>query len=222
MGMIAHDLRAPVNQLAGFLQLIRMDGSLNEEQKFYAAQMDKTIVRANSLINEFLAFKAMEEQEQLPAEAFAVSELLTRKVQEYLPAAHEKDIALLFYKENKPLWAKANPDALGRVMDNLISNAIKFSEPHTQVSISAEEHQTYIRISVIDQGPGFTDADQQRMFRKFQKLSARPTAGEISTGLGLSIVKVLTEKMNGRVHCQSSPGKGSTFVLELPKFVATA
>ena len=74
----------------------------------------------------------------------------------------------------------------------------------------------FIRIEISDQGPGLTDDDMKKMFGKFARLSAQPTGGEHSTGLGLSIVKKLVEAMNGKVWCESEPGKGATFIVELP------
>lgn len=74
----------------------------------------------------------------------------------------------------------------------------------------------FIRIEIQDEGPGLTEDDMKKMFGKFARLSAQPTAGEHSTGLGLSIVKKLVEAMNGKVWCESEPGKGATFIVELP------
>ena len=74
----------------------------------------------------------------------------------------------------------------------------------------------YIRIEIEDQGPGITEADMKKLFGKFARLSAQPTGGEHSTGLGPSIVKKLVEAMNGRVWCESEPGKGAKFIVELP------
>jgi signal transduction histidine kinase len=78
----------------------------------------------------------------------------------------------------------------------------------------------YIRIEIEDQGPGITEADMKKLFGKFARLSAQPTGGEHSTGLGLSIVKKLVEAMNGRVWCESEPGKGAKFIVELPAVVS--
>lgn len=81
---------------------------------------------------------------------------------------------------------------------------------------SSPSTKKYIRIEIEDQGPGITEADMKKLFGKFARLSAQPTGGEHSTGLGLSIVKKLVEAMNGRVWCESQPGKGAKFIVELP------
>ena len=78
-----------------------------------------------------------------------------------------------------------------------------------------KEVENKIVVKVRDEGPGFTIEDQRQLYRKFQRLSARPTGGESSTGLGLSIVKALVEKMNGELICQSEEGNGATFIVKL-------
>ena len=104
-------------------------------------------------------------------------------------------------------------------MDNLLSNAIKFSHPNGTITITVLDTHSEIWTGVKDNGPGISDADRAKLFGKFQKLSARPTGGEESTGLGLSIVKRLTEEMNGRVWCESTLGESATFWIALPKVI---
>ncbi len=103
------------------------------------------------------------------------------------------------------------------IMDNLLSNALKFSPAKSIVRVNLSSANGQYRLKVIDQGPGFSEEDKSKMFRKFQKLSARPTGGENSTGLGLSIIKVLTEKLRGDVELISEKGKGATFNIVLPR-----
>jgi signal transduction histidine kinase len=111
---------------------------------------------------------------------------------------------------------KLDVDYLGRILDNLISNAIKFSSSNTVVEISAVKENNDLVIRVKDQGPGFSDADKLQLFQKFRKLSARPTAGETSNGLGLAIVKTLVERLHGRVDLITKLGEGSEFIVTLP------
>lgn len=109
-----------------------------------------------------------------------------------------------------------------------MSNAIKYS-PHgknvfirilPQVAKSQfSRNQSTTRIEVQDEGPGLSAQDKEKLFEKFTRLSARPTGGEYTTGLGLSIVKKMVEAMNGRVWCESEFGKGATFVVELPSVI---
>ncbi|HEV2453339.1 MAG TPA: ATP-binding protein, partial [Verrucomicrobiae bacterium] len=114
------------------------------------------------------------------------------------------------------LWATADRAAVLQILDNLISNALKYSPPNTTVHVHALPEKEAIVINVRDEGPGISDADQKKLFQKFTRLTARPTGGEPSTGLGLAIVKKLAEAMSGSIHCVSTLGVGSTFILRLP------
>jgi signal transduction histidine kinase len=118
------------------------------------------------------------------------------------------------------LWAMADRAAVMQVLDNLISNALKYSPPNTTVHVHALPEKDGIVINVRDEGPGISETDQKKLFQKFTRLTARPTGGESSTGLGLAIVKKLAEAMAGSIQCHSALGSGSAFVLRLP--VSTA
>jgi two-component system sensor histidine kinase/response regulator len=102
------------------------------------------------------------------------------------------------------------------VVDNLLSNAVKFSPAGKSVTVATRAAGPVAEIHVRDQGPGLTPADREGLFRRYTRLSARPTGGEPSTGLGLSIVQTLTLAMNGSVACESEPGGGALFVVKLP------
>ena len=105
---------------------------------------------------------------------------------------------------------------LFEIFENLVSNAIKFSPPGKNVFVSIQGTPSTVTTRVQDQGPGLSESDLALLFKKFQRLSARPTAGEGSFGLGLSIVKKYVEMMNGKVWCESKPGEGAIFIVELP------
>jgi len=94
---------------------------------------------------------------------------------------------------------------------------VKYSPTGTNVFVSITQDMGIVRISVRDEGPGLSDDDKTKLFGKFARLSAQPTGGEHSSGLGLSIVKKMVEAMRGRVWCESVFGEGATFVVELPK-----
>jgi signal transduction histidine kinase len=116
------------------------------------------------------------------------------------------------------LTAVAGPKLLREAFDNYVSNAIKYSPADTQVrvALSLPEGTGEIEFAVQDAGPGLSDVDQAKLFQKFKKLTARPTGGETSTGLGLSIVKTIAERHQGRVGCDSELGRGSRFWLRVP------
>ncbi|MEM7035123.1 MAG: ATP-binding protein, partial [Chloroflexota bacterium] len=132
--------------------------------------------------------------------------------------AGQKEIKLILDIPATEYFVQADPDLLGQVFDNLISNAIKYAFPNTAVTIAIEPVKEKIQIQVKDEGQGLTEDDLKNLFGKYQRLSAQPTANESSVGLGLYIVKKMITAMNGKVFA-TSPGKhkGSIFTVELQK-----
>jgi signal transduction histidine kinase len=110
----------------------------------------------------------------------------------------------------------ADAGALRQIIENLASNALKFSSPGRTIWLVLTEWNQRVRLEVRDEGPGVQPDEVERIFSKYTRGSARPTAGEQSTGLGLSIVRQLVTAMNGRVWCESTSGKGATFIVVLP------
>lgn len=104
-----------------------------------------------------------------------------------------------------------------QIIDNLLSNAIKFSDHNTKIHVTLKDEIQSIRLEIEDEGPGIMEKDKPKLFQKFQTLNARPTGGESSTGLGLSIVKKYVEAMEGKVWVESESGNGSKFVVEFKK-----
>ena len=114
------------------------------------------------------------------------------------------------------LLCVCDPDRMREAIDNLLSNAIKYSPPGSRIEIGVADEGGRTVIRVADQGPGLAPEDMARLFERFQRLSARPTGGEPSTGLGLSIVKRIVDLHNGAVSVQETGPAGSTFTIAIP------
>ena len=110
----------------------------------------------------------------------------------------------------------ADPRRLRQVMDNLISNGVKYSPPGSAVRVSAQSTPLEWRVAVQDQGPGITEKDRRRLFQDFARLSAQPTGGEKSTGLGLAITRRVVQAHSGQIGVDSEPGRGASFWFTLP------
>jgi two-component system sensor histidine kinase/response regulator len=138
-------------------------------------------------------------------------------VEKHTMAAMRKKITLAVDGRDGPVMATADHQRLTQVIDNLVTNALKFSPEGRAVTLRAESHgNSRVSFQVKDQGPGFTAEDKAKMFLRYCRLSAHPTAGEPSTGLGLSIVKRLVDGMHGDIELSSETGKGSCFTVRLP------
>jgi signal transduction histidine kinase len=141
--------------------------------------------------------------------------LLAECVAHNSAAATRKEIALEIFPA-AAAWARADRTATLQILDNFISNAVKYSPLKSTVRLRTATADGRVSVAIADQGPGLSAEDQKKLFRKFTRLTARPTGGESSNGLGLSIVKRLAEAMGGAVECQSALGAGATFIVHLP------
>ena len=136
---------------------------------------------------------------------------------DYVELADDKGIKLQFqFPAGEEYKLLVNKGATLQVLDNLISNAIKYSLPGKNIYIRVSQRGYFMRCEVQDEGPGLSQEDQARLFGKFARLTPQPIGDEHTTGLGLFIVKKLVEAMNGNLWCESELGKGSTFIVEFP------
>jgi signal transduction histidine kinase len=215
MGIVAHDLKSPLNRIKSIADLMEFEGNLSPDQHNYV-RMTKDATQAGlDLIKDLLDVHMLEENVIPNYTSFDMSKLLLDKMSAYGPAAEAKQIHLnIRHVDSEEVVLDA--DYVGRILDNLITNAIKCSSKDTTVDISALKENGHLKISVKDQGQGFSDRDKVQLFQKFKKLSARPTAGESSNGLGLAIVKTLVDRLGGSIDLVSEKGKGSQFVVKLP------
>lgn len=219
MGIVAHDLKSPLNKVVGLTQLLPLVGPLNDEQSTYLGIINQVVHDGRHFIENLLDIRAIEEQKRnLAMEPVETLEWLRRSLIGYEQAALRKNIALHLETDAPEAIVPADRTAFGQIMDNLVSNAIKFSPPDKTIRIRVEAGYTLVSIAIKDEGPGISAEDQQKMFRKFQRLSARPTGGEHSSGLGLSIVKKLVEQMQGEIVLESTEGQGSTFTVYFPRY----
>lgn len=221
MGIVAHDLKAPLNKVVGLMQLVPLVGSLNEEQTKCINMVNQVAYDGRQFIENLLDLKAIEEQRRrLNVEPMEIMQWFSRSLIGYEQTASKKNIELKLQMNAPEGWIAVDKSAFGQIMDNLVSNAIKFSPSDKSILISIETGYSLVSVGIKDEGPGISEDDQQKMFKKFQRLSARPTAGEHSSGLGLSIVKMLIEQMNGEIHLESKLGEGSTFTVYFHKYIA--
>jgi signal transduction histidine kinase len=220
LGIAAHDLKNPLSNVLGMTDiLLSYDNELAEEDR---QRFLRTIMASSEhmveLVNNLLDANRLETQGlDLHLTAVNVGTVMLFVVQDYQRRAADKHITLHYENPNAAILANADEALLRQVLDNLVSNAVKYSPHRGKVYIRVQSSSETVRMEIQDEGPGISAEDQKKLFGKFARLSAQPTGGEHSTGLGLSIVKKLAEAMNGRVWCESEFGKGATFMVELPR-----
>ena len=213
IGIVAHDLKSPFNKTLAVLELMKRDGELSEQGARFAEMIRSTSAEAMELIESLLILSTMEEEEGAPLEKelTPLNDLVVDRVESFEASAKKKGIKILSDLEEGSPKVLSVPRDLERILDNLISNAIKFSGKGEEILVGVGRHGEMPSLYVKDSGPGLTEDDQKKLFKRFQKLSARPTAGESSHGLGLAIVKSLADRLSGEVRLDSEPGKGAKF-----------
>ncbi len=221
LGIAAHDLKNPLSGILSSADLLKR--YIPDDVK--ANRLVEIIVSASNrmldIITNLLDVNRIEQGlVSLNIQSVSV-EILDHIVEEYRINAAQKGIVINYDSpEQVELWVLADKEAMQQIFENILSNAVKYSPQWKTIWVrvtkntDAEDH--VIRVEVQDEGQGFSDEDKKRLFGKFARLSARPTGGENSTGLGLSIVKKLVELQQGRVWCESEMGRGATFIVELP------
>ncbi|HTJ51146.1 MAG TPA: ATP-binding protein [Cyclobacteriaceae bacterium] len=217
--ILAHDLRAPVNHIHGLAQVLLMNyDTLSGDQKTLVQQIKESSIRVSKMIISILDIDALENNRvQVLKENINIHPILVQVIKEFEKHAQKKQIEVQLKVDKESYIIHADSLFLVQVFENLLSNALKFSEKEKQITISAIEENKKIYVSFKDQGPGLSAEDMTKLYKKFERLSARPTQGESSTGLGLSIVKKYVELMGGEILCESEPGNGATFTVTFEK-----
>lgn len=134
----------------------------------------------------------------------------------YSTRAKPKNITLQLHQKNNQYDAFVNKNTVYQILDNLISNAVKYSPYGKHINIRMQQSKKTVRCEIQDEGEGLSTADQKKLFKKFTRLTPKPTGKEHSTGLGLFIVKKWVEMIKGKVWCESELGKGTSFFVEFP------
>lgn len=218
LSIAAHDLRNPLYLITAYSEALGSgySGELNENQKKLAISIHDAGKEMTLLLNDLLDLSKIEGGTiTLRKNADDFNDLVRSRVELNRVIAHPKGIAIAFTPGAFPPFP-FDRNRLIQAIDNLIGNAIKFSPWRGQIHVATEWLGGRVKFSVQDNGPGISGEDQKLLFETFQTLSARPTGGEQSTGLGLSIVKKIILLHAGEVGVSSQLGKGSTFFFIIP------
>ncbi|MBS1538088.1 MAG: tetratricopeptide repeat-containing sensor histidine kinase [Bacteroidetes bacterium] len=219
LGIAAHDLKNPLVGIIMTAELIvqytdkfTMDMIVDK-----VTLIKQSALRMKEIISNILDSNAIERGEiRLNSEQINVVEIINRIISSYDQSVSNKSLQVIQEFSHSTIWYKTDRSLFQSVIENIFSNSIKYSPNNKRIWVNTIKKGNCILISIRDEGQGLTSDDMSKLFGKFSKLSARPTAGENSTGLGLSIVKKLVELMNGRVWAESKgKGFGAEFFVEL-------
>lgn len=221
LGTIAHDLKNPLAVILGRAEMLNelaeMAPTPFEKIREQLGHIRSSATQLTGMVNDLVADAMMDALDiTIRRESVDMAAILTEVVTANRALAERKRQSI--HLVAPPVrWAACDPDRLREAVDNLLSNAIKYSPTGGKIELSMSGDTATTVIHVKDDGAGLSEEDLGRLFGRFQRLSAKPTAGESSTGLGLSIVKRIVELHGGTVAAESpGPGRGATFTIRLP------
>jgi len=214
--VLAHDLRSPLTNIQGCAMLLK-DEKVSENAEAMIGHISQSSEKIQEMISKILDVDAIDSgRRNIQIESFDPAEIVKGVVANHQKRAEEKRINIRERLE-KVNEIKADKFYYSQVIENLLSNAVKFSSVGGEVHIHLSETKDKVKLSIKDSGPGFAEKEKDKVFKKFQKLSAKPTGGENTVGLGLSIVKSYTDMMDGEVSFNTELGEGTEFFLSFSK-----
>lgn len=227
LSVVSHDLKNPIVGILGLAEALQDDlhSMSAEQQRQFLAQIQSSSVRMLNFIQELLDSASLElGTVKLRKAPFQADSLWNTVQQELLKTLHDKQQHIVASIE-QGIVVIADADRVYQVFYNLLSNASKYSPRGAQILVSLSRFGANLRFVIQDQGPGFTDEDKPKLFGMFQRLSAQPTGGESSHGVGLAIVRLIVEAHGGTIRLEDTPlsqhtaagqMRGATFIVEIP------
>lgn len=218
---VSHELRTPLTSIKGSLALVESGvvGAVNPEASELVKIALSNTDRLAALVDDLLDLERLKHAEtSMHIEYIDIAEVLRESISHSLGYAYKFNINLKLNLEklNGPTIVAVDRLRMQQIMANLLSNAIKFSPKYSSVQVSAEVYEGMLRVNVVDQGPGISEAFRSRLFERFAQADSSDRRQQGGTGLGLHICKTLITRMNGEIGCDSVFGQGCTFFICLP------
>lgn len=218
LSILSHDLKSPLNNIEALVSLTKLhlnEESPDSEPHKHLDLISSIVKQEQDLINQILEMHRFETM-QVPQEHITINlhswliETLAPFKKNQKEIRIELDVQTLITIQSIPVFLK-------KVIDNLVSNALKYSHPNTIITISVTDLGDQIKLSIRDQGQGFHPDEVGDIFQKFKKFSAKPTGGESSSGIGLYIVKNIVGRLGGSIKLNTQYKRGSEFLINIPK-----
>jgi PAS domain S-box-containing protein len=219
LSIAAHDIRSPLTVIKGYADLLLMysKDTLSSDQVEMIGKIQSSTKFIIQLLNDLLDFSALESGKvSLDKQAVEFESYMKAYIVNTVIVAHQKSMEIESDIQKDLPLVSFDPMKIQQVLNNLTSNAIKFSNPGSNILISVKTDQKFVFISVKDRGQGIPESEIPKLFAPFQKTSVKSTGGEKSTGLGLVIARNIVRAHGGEMYIESEVGHGSTFTFTLP------
>ena len=216
IGIVSHELKTPLTSLSAYIQLLQLYAKKNED-KFAANSLDKAhkqIGKMNTMINGFLDVSRLEAGKmQIDKQYFDMATLIKDIEEESVASISSHHVV---FASIKPIFIDADRDKIGHVINNLISNAVKYSPARTTISIGCTTRNGTVVVSVRDQGIGIAESDGKRLFERYYRVESEYTKSISGFGIGLYLSAEIIKRHHGKIWLESELNKGSTFYFSVP------
>ncbi|WP_232243165.1 sensor histidine kinase [Paenibacillus sp. GSMTC-2017] len=216
---VSHDLKTPLTVILGYAEILNNSKDLSQaERERLLGQVHRKTLEVLDLINAFFDLAKLEAQDtELPFSVIDIGEISRNRILAYYDLLASQEFEVDVDISEGPLWAYANEEAVTRILDNLLSNAVRYGASGKYLKLSAKEKDSFVHIEVADRGPGIAESDQARVFERLYTLEDSRNRNMQGSGLGLTITKRLVERLGGRIHLHSIPGVWTSFAVTLQK-----
>ena len=218
LSTVSHELKTPLTTIKGFIAILLMEeaGNLNDQQKQFLKMVTGSVGRLEALISDLLDIAKLEGGVAMETEPVSLIELAKACVESLSVRAGQKNIKLEGEFPSSMPVVLADQQWISQVIDNLISNAIKFTPEGGRVTVSVQDKGGLALVCVQDTGVGIKEEERQNLFHKFYRAPSHAAMNVPGTGLGLAITKSVVEKHGGNIWVESTKGEGSKFYFVLP------
>ena len=221
LSVLSHELKAPLNAITGYLEMMK-DKQLGNNMDAYHEIIERSMERAEGmkrLIMDLLDFtKIRFEKSQKKVQSVILKDIANLAVDSIRPLAIQKDVSIKLDIDEQIAY-KADPDDMEIIFNNLISNAVKYNRNGGWVKCKILDTEECLQILVQDSGIGMTEEETSKLFRDFVRIKNDKTRGITGSGLGLSIIKKLTQLYHGEISVESKENAGTKFIVVLPKLI---
>lgn len=218
IGSATHDLKNPLFVISGYADMLEMSSKIDEDEQLlgFVHSIQRGVDKMSGLVHDILDLLQLETEVTLMKKAVDFQTFLQHSTNDLLIRASEKNIKLTVHPPDEKIEIQIDVQRMGRVMDNLVTNAIKYTPAGGEVDVVGKVGYQIVVIDVIDTGLGIPSDIVPKIFEPFERVNTEEHMAQEGTGLGLSIVRTLVEQHGGSVQVESELGQGSRFSVTLP------